>query len=155
MRKIILALAVILIAGLSSGFANTPVDINKKAAAAFHADFKKAKDVKWVESPKYIQVQFNLDDKVMYAYYSPDGRLICQTRNILTTDLPAYLRNDIKKNYGSYWVSELFQLSTDQGVSYYVRLEDGEGYVTLSAESGDNWRTYKMPEASAKRTVSL
>ena len=155
MKKIVLALAVILTAGLSKGFANNPVDVNKKAVAAFHSDFYGARDVSWKESPKYVQAQFNLDNKVMFAYYKPDGSFICLIRNILTTELPSYLRKDIRKNYSSYWVSELFEVNTDQGSSYFIRLENGEGFLILNSENGSNWRTYNLPAPSAKRTVTL
>lgn len=155
MKKIMLALAFIGIAGLSSSFANAPVDVNRKAVAAFRADFHKAKNVNWIEAPKYLKAQFNLDNKVMFAYYNPEGSFICLVRNILTTELPSYLRNDIKKNYSSYWVSELFQLSTDEGTSYYIKLENGDGPVVLCSENEGEWRSYNLPDPSAKRTVKF
>lgn len=155
MKKIILALAVILTAGFSKGFANNPVDVSKKAVAAFHSDFHRAKDVRWKESPKYVQAQFNVDNKVMFAYYKPDGSFICLIRNILTTELPAYLRKDIRKNYSSYWVSELFEVNTDEGSSYFIRMENGDGSLILNSENGSKWRTYDLPAPSGKRTVTL
>jgi hypothetical protein len=156
MKKIMLALAFIGIAGLSSSFANAPVDVNRKAAAAFHADFHMAKNVNWIEAPKYVKAQFNLDNKVMFAYYNSDGNFICLIRNILTTELPSYLRNNIKKNYSSYWVSELFQLSTDQGTSYYIQLENGDGSMVLCSENEGEWRPYNdLEDPSAKQTVKL
>ena len=155
MKKITLALAVILIAGLSSGYANKTVDVSKRAVAAFRADFHKAKDVNWKESAKFVQAQFNLDDQVMFAYYRPDGSFICLIRNILTTELPSYLRNDIKKNYSGYWVSELFKVSTDQGTSYFIRLENADGSLILSSENEGEWRNYDLPASSAKGVVTL
>jgi len=155
MKKIPLALALILTAGLSSGFANIPVDISKKAVAAFHADFHRAKEVNWKASPKYVQAQFNLDNKIMFAYYKPDGSFICLIRNILTTELPSYLRNDFRKSYSSYWVSELFEVNGDQGTSYFIKLENGEGSVILNSENGGEWRIYNLPDPSAKRMVTL
>ena len=155
MKKIALALAVVLIAGINSGFANHPVDVSKRAVAAFHADFHLAKDVNWKESPRYVQAQFNLDNQVMYAYYNPDGSFICLLRNILTTELPSYLRNDIKKNYSGYWVSELMKVDADQGTSYFIRLENGDGSVVLRSENEGEWRIYNLPDPSAKRNVTL
>ncbi|HVU84422.1 MAG TPA: hypothetical protein VHC50_06255, partial [Puia sp.] len=71
MKKIALALAVILIAGLSSGYANTTVDVSKRTVAAFRSDFHLAKDVDWKVSEKFVQAQFSMDNKVMFAYYRP------------------------------------------------------------------------------------
>ncbi|MEJ0081677.1 MAG: hypothetical protein WDM78_12200 [Puia sp.] len=39
---------------------------------------------------------------------------------MLTSSLPADLSRDIKKRYSNYWVSELFQITTDEGVFYYI-----------------------------------
>jgi TRAP-type C4-dicarboxylate transport system permease large subunit len=156
MKKIALALAVVLIAGISSGFANHPVDASKRAVAAFHADFHQARDVNWKESPKYVQVRFNLENQVMFAYYNHDGSFICLIRNILTTELPSYLRSSIKKNYKSYWVSELFKVSNEQGTtSYFIKLENGDGSLVLRSENEGEWRIYNLPDPSAKRNVTF
>jgi hypothetical protein len=155
MKKIALALAVILIAGLSSGYANTTVDVSKRTAAAFRSDFHLAKDVDWKVSEKFVQAQFSMDNKVMFAYYRPDGSFICLIRNILTTELPSYLRNDIKKNYSGYWVTELFKASTNEGTSYFIRLENADGSLVLNSENEGEWRTYDLPASSPKAEVAL
>ncbi len=155
MKKLVLALAVILIAGLSNASANSPVGINKRATAAFHTEFAHAKNVSWVESPKYVVARFSLNNKIMYAYYNPDGSFIGVIRHILTTDLPGELRNIIKKEYGSFWVSELFKLDTDQGISYYIRMENGTETLVLNSDGTEGWKTYSMTNTSGKQPASL
>jgi hypothetical protein len=155
MKKTILLFALIGLASIASSYAGVPAGIDNKAAAAFHADFKKAKDVRWTESASYIQVQFSLDDRIQYAYYDHDGRFLCVIRHILTTSLPPYLRNEIRRDYPSYWVTELFELNTDQGQAYYIKLENGEGPVMLSSENGSSWSQFKMPASAARQTAAL
>jgi hypothetical protein len=155
MKKLILALAVIWIAGLSKASANNPVDINRRAVAAFHSEFKKAKNVSWAESPKYVQARFSLDNKIMYAYYNLDGSFVGVIRHMLTSDLPTELQKSIKKEYGSYWVSELFQLNNDQGTTYYIQLENGNESIVLSSDDSEGWKVFSTTNNSGKESTSL
>ena len=155
MKKLILALSMMAIAGLSKVSANNPVDVNKRAVAAFHAEFKKAKNVSWAESPKYVQARFSLDNKIMYAYYNPDGSFVGVIRHILTTDLPAGLQKQIKKEFGSYWVSELFQLTNDEGTTYYIQLENGNESVVLNTDDTYGWKVFSRTNSSGKELTSL
>jgi hypothetical protein len=155
MKKLVLALAVILIAGLSSASANDPVYVNKRVSAAFQSDFTHAKNVSWVESPKYVMAQFSMNNKVMFAYYNHDGSFIGVIHNILTTDLPDNLRHTIKKGYGSYWVSELFRMDTDLESSYYIRLENGTESIVLSSDGAEGWKIFSVTNSSGKESASL
>ncbi|HVU84139.1 MAG TPA: hypothetical protein VHC50_04815, partial [Puia sp.] len=74
---------------------------------------------------------------------------------ILTTELPSYLRNDIKKNYSGYWVTELFKASTNEGTSYFIRLENADGSLVLNSENEGEWRNYNLPASSPKAEVAL
>jgi hypothetical protein len=74
---------------------------------------------------------------------------------MLTSELPSYLRKSIKKDYQSYWVTELFKASTDQGTSYFIRLENGDGSLVLRSENEGEWRIYNLSDPSVKRKVTL
>lgn len=155
MKKLVLALAVILIAGLSSASANNPAYVNKRVSSAFQAEFTHAKNVSWVESSKYVMAKFSLNNNILFAYYNPDGSFIGVIRNILTTDLPENLRRTIKKDYGSYWVSELFRMDTDQESSYYIRLENGAESIVLSSDGAEGWKIFNVTNTSGKESTSL
>ncbi len=155
MKKLVLALAVILIAGLSSASANDPVYVGKRVSAAFQSEFNHAKNVSWVESPKYVMAKFSLNNKILFAYYNHDGSFIGVIQNILTTGLPNNLSRAIKRDFGSYWVSELFRMDTDQDSSYYIRLENGTETIALSSDGGEGWQTFNVANASGKKSTSL
>src|ERR1700687_4044264 len=121
MKKIILSIA-ILLALTGTSFAKPNSNINERVYASFKNDFHQASEVKWDITSSYIMATFQLDKEILYAYYDFQGNMIGLVHNILTTSLPVHLQKDIKKHYANYWVSELFQVTSEEGVYYYIQL---------------------------------
>ena len=155
MKKLVLALAVMLVAGPGKASANNPVEVNRKVVNAFYSEFNHAKNVSWNESSRYIVAEFSLDNKIMYAYYRPDGSFVGIIHHLLSTDLPDNLRNSLKKKYGSFWVTELFRVENEQGTFYYANLENGTESVLLSSDEYNVWNTYKVTPNSEKESASF
>jgi len=144
MKKLILAWAVMLIAGLTSAFANKSEDINRYAQASFRHDFSSAKDVVWQEQKDFIKATFTLNDQVMYAYYNRQGDFMGVMRHVLSNQLPLNLLMDLKKNYLSdYWISDVIEMSTDGQTKYYVSLENGDQTLILKSDGSGEWRGHK------------
>ena len=145
MKKTILSIAIVL-ALFSTAFANHPSDVNDRAIASFQKDFHKASDVSWAKTGDFTTATFSVGKETMLAYYDFQGNLIGVVQNILTSRLPAHLQKDIKKHYGNYWVSELFQVSYDEGVYYYVQLKNADETIVLSTEGTNTWHRYVLPK---------
>jgi len=145
MKKIILSIA-ILLALTGTSFAKTTTKINERVFASFKNDFHQASDVKWDVTSSYIMATFQLDRDIMYAYYDFQGNLIGLVHNILTSSLPVRLQKDIKKHYANYWVSELFQVTNDDGVYYYIQLKNADETIVLSTEGSNDWQRYAVPK---------
>jgi hypothetical protein len=150
MKKTILSIAIGL-AVISTAFANAPVKVNDRAMASFKNDFRKASEVLWSANNNYIMASFQMDNEIQYAYYDFQGNLIGVVHHMLTSSLPADLSKDIKKHYSNYWVTELFQVTSDQGVYYYIQLKNADETIVLSTEGTGSWHKYSVP----KTTVSL
>jgi hypothetical protein len=144
MKKIILSMAIAL-AVFSTAFAK-PDSINDRAVAAFQKDFHKASQVEWTSTSNYVMASFLMDNETQFAYYDFQGNLIGVVHHILTSSLPADLSKDIKKHYSNYWVSELFQITTDQGVFYYIRLKNADETIALTTEGGNGWQRFALPK---------
>jgi hypothetical protein len=144
MKKIILSMAIAL-AVFSTAFAK-PDSINDRAVAAFQKDFHKASDVSWVSTSNYARATFRMDNETQFAYYDFQGNLIGVVHNMLTSSLPANLSRDIKKHYSNYWVSELFQITSDKGVYYYVELKNADETIALTTEGGNGWQRFALPK---------
>ena len=143
MKKSILMWAMMLTMGLTSAFANNEETINQKAVSSFKKDFTTAQDVKWENNKDFVKATFRLNDQVMFAYYSQTGDLMAVTRNIVSSQLPLSLLSNLRKSYSSYWISDLFEISSDADASYYVTLQNGDQTLVLKSNGTSGWELYK------------
>jgi len=146
MKKTILSIVVGL-ALFSTAFAKAPEKATGRAIASFMKEFHKASDVSWSANNNYIMAAFELDHQTQYAYYDYQGNLVGVVHHILTSSLPEDLNQEIKKHYSNYWVSELFQVSSEQGDAYYIQLKNGDETIVLSTEGTGSWHLYSVPKA--------
>src|SRR5450432_1586418 len=145
MKKTILSIAIVL-ALFSTSFANRPSAVKERALVSFQKDFHQTSEVSWTETNNYVKATFQMNRETLFAYYDFQGNLIGLVHHILTTSLPENLRTDIKKHYGNYWVSELFQITNEQGVYYYIQLQNADETIVLSTEGTNGWHRYSMPK---------
>jgi hypothetical protein len=143
MKKTILAVAMMLMAGLTGAFAKDDEGISKEIASSFSKDFGSATNVSWNKQKDFSKATFTLNNQIMFAYYDEGGSLIASARNILSEQLPINLLNNLKKDYGNYWISELFEMDKDAQTSYYVTLENADETLILKSTSFSDWSTYK------------
>ena len=129
--------------GLTSTFANNEGSINQRAVSSFRKDFTNAQDVKWENNKDFVKATFRMNDQVMFAYYSQTGDLMAVTRNILSNQLPINLLAYLKKSYGNYWISDLFEVSSATDASYYVTLQSAEHTLVLKSTGISGWEVYK------------
>jgi len=53
--------------------------------------------------------------------------------------LPLNLQVSLKKSYGNYWITDLFETASHDGSSYYVTLETADTKIILKSTDGGNW----------------
>jgi hypothetical protein len=145
MKKFILSIAVLLALTCTS-FANSPAGINDRVFASFQKEFNRASEVKWAVTNNYVMATFQLDKEILYAYYDFQGNLAGLVHHMLTTNLPADLQKDIRKHYSNYWVSSLFQVTNEEGVSYYIQLKNADETIVLSSDGSNGWHRYNVPK---------
>lgn len=145
MKKTLLAL-VVLISSLAVNAAGK--NINEKVLNAFKTEFTTASQVEWTTGPNYYKASFVFNDKHVFAFYNAEGRLLGLTRNITTSELPLKLQADLKKNYDTYWISDLFEAAREEGTSYYLTLEDADTLLVLRASADNSWTVYEKTKKS-------
>jgi hypothetical protein len=138
MKKITLALGLMLILVVSSAFADSG-EVNQRVLESFKSKFSTAQEIKWVDGKYYYRAAFSLNGQNLFAYYSPDGELISMTRYISSLNLPLNLLTDLKNDYDKYWISDLFELSNNEGTHYYITLEDADAVIKLVSTNGSEW----------------
>jgi hypothetical protein len=143
MKQTILAVAMMLMTGLTGAFAKNNEGISNEITTSFNKDFVSATNVSWNKQKDFTKATFTLNNQIMFAYYDEGGSLIASARNILSEQLPINLLNNLKKDYGNYWISELFEMDKDAQTSYYVTLENADEKLILKSTSFSDWSTYK------------
>jgi hypothetical protein len=141
MKKMMLTLAIV-VSSIGVAFAGEE-EVNAKVLGAFKNEFKSATDIKWTIGTNYYQAAFVYNEQHVSAFYNLEGDLLGLTRYISPADLPLALQSDLKKSYDSYWISDLFEVSNDEGTTYYITLEDADTKKVLKATDGRSWHDYK------------
>ena len=49
----------------------------------------------------------------------------------------------LKNNYTGYWVSDLFEIQTESGTSYYATIENADQVLVLKSEGISGWQTFQ------------
>ena len=139
----------ILLTALSSFFAQasgTPKEITPAALKSFEQTFAQAREVSWTSIDDMYKVTFQVAGQYASAYYSAGGNLMVVTRNISSLQLPVVLLASIKKDHSHQWISELVEVSDDNGTYYYVTLEDAGQKLILKSDGAARWNKYQKYE---------
>ncbi len=123
-------------------------NVNEKVLNAFITEFTTASQVEWTTGSNYYKASFVFNDKHVFAFYNAEGRLLGLTRNITASELPLKLQTELKKNYESYWISDLFEAAREEGTAYYLTLEDADTRLVLKASADNNWTVYEKTKKS-------
>jgi hypothetical protein len=143
MKKSILTWALIVMVGISTSFAHGIEGVSEKVMSSFKKDFTEAQNVQWESSKEFAKATFSLHGQVMFAYYNNEGNMLAVTRNIVAAQLPINLLKEVKSNYNEYWISDLFEMSSNDDTSYYITLETGDQKLVLKSNDSKNWEVYK------------
>lgn len=140
MKKMILTLAVAL--STLCSFARE-VEVSSRVLNAFKSEFAGAKEVTWTAGSNFYKAAFIYNDQYVFAFYSTEGEMMAMTRYISSLDLPMSLQTGLKKGYSQYWISDLFEVSNDNGTTYYITVEDADAKIVLKSDGLAGWDVYQ------------
>jgi hypothetical protein len=141
MKKMILSLATVLMMGFSV-FANGTDNISQEARNAFKKDFATASDIKWEQKNNFLKATFSLNGQILTAYYYTNGDLQAVVRNITSDQLPINLVTSLHKDYTAFWITDLFEISSEGQTTYYVTIENSEKKIVLKSDELASWDVY-------------
>jgi hypothetical protein len=136
----IITFATALLLTLSS-FAKSADSISGDIRSSFKRTFRNAQLMSTETRETFTKLTFKTNDVIMFAFYSRSGDLLAVTRNILSSQLPLNLLLTLKSDYSAYWITELFEFTSNDDSCYYVSLESADAKVTLRS-TGDTWEVY-------------
>ena len=143
MKKLIIALA--LVFTITSAFASDVV-VTKQVLKSFSTNFSNATDISWSIGDQYYKAAFKLNEQNVFAFFNLDGEYLGLTRYISTLQLPVNLHTSLKKNFSNKWVTDLFELSNEEGTSYYITVENADTKMVLKSVHGIDWYVYKKTQ---------
>lgn len=91
----------------------------------------------------YYKASFTAFDKILFAFYTEDAEFMGIAVNMPVDQLPASLKTKLKKDYGSYWITDLFKAEINNKTGYYITLENKDYKLMLKAEGTQGWSFYK------------
>jgi hypothetical protein len=140
MKKIIFTIAIAISSIIA--FANE-TKVNTAVQNAFNNEFAGAKEISWTSNANFYKATFVYNEQHVAAFYSFEGQMLGLARNISSLDLPMSLQSSLKKEYGGRWITELFEMSNEEGTTYYITLEQADSKIVLKSESNSKWSVYK------------
>ncbi len=143
MKKRILLLSIALISLTAFSFAADAPAVSKNVISSFNKQFSNARDIKWESQANFVKAEFTVNDMVLTAYFNLNGELIAISRFISPSQLPLELMTSLKKTHDGAWVSDLFEIKTESGTSYYATLEDADQIVVLKSEGINGWQFFQ------------
>jgi hypothetical protein len=146
MKRLVLTLTIALSLISLSSFASDP-NVNPAAIHSFNKSFKNATEVSWTVNNNFYKANFALNGQYVSAYYDAEGKMMAITRNISSTQLPIALQANLKKNYENFWISDLFEMTNDEGTSYYVTIENADTKIILKSNN-QTWDRFKKQSKS-------
>lgn len=121
--------------------------VTPEVLQSFQSKFATAKNAGWSVTQGLYKVQFLMDGQSITAFYNEDGTMAAVTRHIAPAQLPVSLQTVLKNTYKDHWISGLFELSNDEGVQYYVTLEDADTQVVLKSAAA-SWSVFQKNRKS-------
>ena len=132
MKKIFVALTLLLIVGMTSAFANEP-KVNASVLASFEKEFSFVKDAKWTVSNEFSKAVFILSDRRIEAYFSNEGEYLGSARDLIFNQLPMSVINAINKLFGDIGGYEIVERSTSGETLYYMTIEYANKILRIEA----------------------
>ena len=140
MKKLLLVLGLVATMGVCSAYPSERV--SQKVLTSFKTEFTNAQNVEWETGNNYFRASFTMNEQRIFAYYNVNGELLSIARYISSIQLPVNLFTDIKNKYSKYWISDLFEVSNNEGLHYYVTLETADSKLVMRSSNGGSWSTY-------------
>ncbi len=131
MKKILFIAAALLIATTSLLAGPTEKLIN-----VFNSTFPQAQNIKWHEDENGYLVSFTQSGKYAKATYDRNGQFLSALKYYRENDLPVNILLAVRKKYVSETIESVTELTTAEGVSWFINLSDEKKWSVVKA-SGD------------------
>jgi hypothetical protein len=134
-KYLISALCTIFCCIAISGFCN---NVNDKVLKSFRETFPNAQNVNWQSGAEKYVAQFQQNGIRTIVNYDFDGNILEATRYYTEENLPINIIWKLKKKYPSSKVYGVTEVTTNETINYFVKLEDENTWTTVQTDTEGN-----------------
>lgn len=118
-----------------SGFSNT---VNDKVLKSFKQTFPNAENVSWQSSAEKYVAQFKQNGIRTIVNYDFEGNILEATRYYTEENLPINIVWKLKRKYPSTKIYGVTEVTTNETINYFVKLEDETTWTTVKSDTEGN-----------------
>jgi hypothetical protein len=100
--------------------------VNDRVQAAFIKEFAGASLLKWecVKSTNLCQAYFTYNSERYNAFFDNEGKLVATCHFIRESNLPLLIRQSISRNYASFQLQQVIELTRNEETTYLLTFEN-------------------------------
>jgi hypothetical protein len=122
---------------IASVYAFDP-NVNEKVLKSFNETFSSAEDIKWQEFDKYYTVTFSQAGIQSKVNYDLNGNMLSSLRYYAPQLLPLNIYNRIKRSYSKKEMFGVTEVTFNNDVVYYIKLQDQKHWITVKVDGVGN-----------------
>ncbi|HJW17576.1 MAG TPA: hypothetical protein VJ499_10670 [Flavisolibacter sp.] len=130
MKRIIITLTLVFALASTYSFA-TDVKVSSTIMQSFKARFADAENVSWSVTNGFYVAEFTSEDKKQYAYFNTEGDLTVIAEPLTINQLSKKQQANLRKHYSNYNVVDVYKLTDNEDVKYFVVVEDSSKKIIL------------------------
>jgi hypothetical protein len=134
MKRVLYGLALLL--STASFAANPPVD--EKIITRFAQTFPTAQNAKWQEYENFYEVFFENNEIICRVKYDLQGNILSTRRDYFEKDLSLFIVARVKEKYPGKKIFGVTEITSPDGVSYTIVLEDDKNWTTITSNDSGN-----------------
>src|SRR5215213_3170424 len=134
MKRVLYGLVLLL---STTSFAATP-PVDEKITSHFSQTFPAALDAKWYEYETFYEVFFINNQITCRVQYDLRGNIISARRDYFEKDLSLFIVAKVKEKYPGKKIFGVTEITTTNGVSYNIVLEDEKNWTTITSDDSGN-----------------
>jgi hypothetical protein len=112
--------------------------ISDKLLQAFKQAFPDAQQVKWAEMEDKYMVNFKQGEILTKIEYDKEGNFLSSIRYYSEKNLPVNVLVRLQKKYTDKKVFGVTEVTSDNVVEYYIKLEDESNWITVKSNADGN-----------------
>lgn len=122
--------------GRDKAFDVSAVTLTKEISKSFSSKFSGAENVSWRQREEFYFADFKVNQKNMFAAYTPEGELLGVTRVLELSQLPFNVEMSIRENFVNHRIDKtITEMVHDGETTYHLNAESKTHFLKLKCNS--------------------